>query len=219
MLPVRQVPLLAPTLLMAVGAAMGSLWSLGTLPEAGPALRAALRAEPMSEEVEVPPTLLGRVYPSITRDGVSLSEVQERADRLAQPASFNDLVESLSPAGPRPPKSPWDDPDELRKDDPLAVYPVPAPQPPEESSGGLFGRKGPKPARFKLAPNQDATRIMLTDGEQYWEPGRVPPGTYEVLAWFGTPESKRAGTIDFKEGERLAIVCLRSHVYCTSVPD
>ena len=219
MLPVRQVPLLAPTLLIAVGAAMGALWSLGTLPDAGPALRAALRAEPMDEDIELPPTLLGRTYPVVTRDGVLQSEVRARAERLAKPVDFNTLVESLKKDEGTGPASPWDDPADLRKNDLLSNYPVAAPQPPDEGSGGLFGRKGPKPARFKLATNQDATRIMLTDGEQFWEPGRVPPGTYEVLAWFGTPESKRAGTISFAEGERLAIVCLRSHLYCTSVPE
>ena len=215
MLPVRHVPLLAPTLLIAVGAAMGALWSLGTLPDAGPALRAALRAEPMNEELDLPPTLLGRTYPAVTRDGVAQSKVRARTE----PVDFNTLVESLKTENGTPPTSPWDNPDDLRKDDPLSNFPVAAPQPPDEGSGGIFGRKGPKPARFKLATNQDATRIMLTDGEQFWEPGRIPPGTYEVLAWFGTPESKRAGTISFAEAERLAIVCLRSHVYCTSVPE
>lgn len=88
-----------------------------------------------------------------------------------------------------------------------------APLPPPEGTGGSEPETAPEPDRRAQKPARirvvgDAKKVMLTARGEYWSSSqRIPPGTYEIVAWFNTPEPLRAGTVTLEAGQKVRIVC------------
>lgn len=118
------------------------------------------------------------------------------------------LLAALSPAHakkPAPAPAPAPVPAPVAEDPPPAPAPAPAPPPSRP-------RPAHKPSPAPVTPTgtvsfEGADAVTLTGTAGRFGPGKVPAGTYSILATFGVGAPTPAGSVTVAAGQTVALRC------------
>ncbi|MFT5683467.1 MAG: hypothetical protein ACI8RZ_004399 [Myxococcota bacterium] len=177
-------------------------------------------AELLDEKEARPAAGLGRLMLATVLVGVILAFVtrpwwqpEEATANLVEDVTIGTAAE---PIVAPPPERIEDAPvevtpelEEVRK--PIAEEPIAEEPIAEEPAPRLI-----KPKTGRVSVRGDATTVRLKDdGGTVHDAGRLPPGSYVILAAFGDEGAFPAGTLDLSVGERLTVRCDSVFATCT----
>jgi serine/threonine protein kinase len=99
---------------------------------------------------------------------------------------------------------------------PVPVRPAPAPVQPAPAPAPEPAVPTPAPAvpMAQVGATGDARSIWLVSDQERYPLGPVPPGTYEIKAWFDQPEPAVAGSVTLHDGERVTLRCTGAMARC-----
>jgi len=130
--------------------------------------------------------------------------------------SLDDLLDDAGPADVAP--APPPPPDEVVSVEVgPTVVPEPAPRPVPLAQPAPTPPTPPVPASDPMAEvmlTGDARSVWLISADGRYPVGQVPPGSYEIKAWFDQPEPAVAGTVTLHDGERVTLRCIGAMARC-----
>jgi serine/threonine protein kinase len=128
-------------------------------------------------------------------------EPVEPVDR-GEPATARQPVE---PAGVQR-AEPQPEPHTQPRPEPVEPTPV-EPAPPEATPA-------PAAPMAQVSAVGDARSIWLVSDQGRYPLGSVPPGTYEIKAWFDRPDPAVAGSVTVHDGEQVTLRCIGAMARC-----
>lgn len=138
--------------------------------------------------------------------------------------SLDDQLDAAGPADDAPPS--WPLPEEEEVADagpPVDPDPVPDTVPDPISDPVPVVQPALDPTPRSVPASEPMAEVMLTgDARSVWlisadgrfPVGQVPPGRYEIKAWFDQPEPAVAGTVTLHDGERITLRCIGAMARC-----
>ena len=141
--------------------------------------------------------------------------------------SIGDELEPPGPAlvasSPPPPSDPPEAAD-AGQPAPQAPAPAPAPAPPAAAISPTpvpppapAPDQQPEPASKPMAEmllTGDARSVWLVSDDGRYPVGQIPPGSYQIKAWFDQPEPAVAGSVTLHDGERVTLRCIGAMARC-----
>ncbi len=130
--------------------------------------------------------------------------------------SSDDQLDAADAADAAPPSWPPSDGVPVTDADP-PVGPEPVPDPVPVVQPAPDPTPQPVPASEPMAEvmlTGDARSVWLISPDGRFPVGQVPPGTYEIKAWFDQPEPAVAGTVTLHDGERVTLRCIGAMARC-----
>ncbi len=77
----------------------------------------------------------------------------------------------------------------------------------------------PAPSTGAVKLSGDAERVVVTMGSTRVDlPAELPPGTYNILAWFPDMPSTKAGSLTVAAGDTVTVRCTAAFLQCTTRP-
>ncbi len=124
----------------------------------------------------------------------------------------------VAPAPPPPepdpvPEEPQPDPVELVEPTPPRPAPL-QPPPPDPVEVALADPEPPAVPQARVNVTGDARTVWLVSDQGRYPAGAVPPGRYEIKAWFESPEPAMAGAITLHDGESVTLRCVSAMARC-----
>lgn len=108
----------------------------------------------------------------------------------------------------------------------IDVAPVPTPRPVQPTQAPVRPTPAPTPTPVpepepepatpmaQVDATGDARSIWLVSDSGRYPLGSVPPGTYDIKAWFDQPDPAVAGSVTLHDGERVTLRCIGAMARC-----
>ncbi len=178
--------------------------------------------EPGDERAFVPRALLWGVLGGALLGLVGLGGVL-MVLRSESPLTIPEPVTTQPPSRPVAPEPAQPEPAPAAVEPPA---PEPSPEEPAPAPTPAPPRPQPEPVRVEPPPappaepvawvelTGDARSVWLISESGRYPVGAVPPGSYEIKAWFDRPDPAVAGSITLHDGERVTLRCIGAMARC-----
>lgn len=60
----------------------------------------------------------------------------------------------------------------------------------------------------------EGVRVVFVGKDKTWPAGRIPPGSYEIRAYFDPTNPKPQGKLHLAPGDRVTVACSRLYERC-----
>jgi hypothetical protein len=143
--------------------------------------------------------------------------------RSESPLTIPEPVTTQPPSRPVAPEPAQPEPAPAAVEPPA---PEPSPEEPAPAPTPAPPRPQPEPVRVEPPPappaepvawvelTGDARSVWLISESGRYPVGAVPPGSYEIKAWFDRPDPAVAGSITLHDGERVTLRCIGAMARC-----